>query len=223
MSNSDSFIDEVTEEVRKDRLFQLFRRYGWIAGVVIVLIVGGAAWNEYRKARDRAAAEALGDQILAAMNAPDAGARAEQLSDVTAQTPGGAAIVEFVRAGAQAEAGEVEAAVAGLNRIATDGDLPLIYRQIASFKALALQSDTLSADERRSGFEALAQPGVALRLLAEEQLALIELEQGETEAAIDRFQSILADAESTSDLQQRATQATVALGGTPELSPRQQG
>ena len=46
MSNSDSFIDEVTEEVRKDRLFQLFRRYGWIAGVVIVLIVGGAAWNE---------------------------------------------------------------------------------------------------------------------------------------------------------------------------------
>lgn len=223
MSNSDSFIDEVTEEVRKDRLFQLFRRYGWIAGVVIVLIVGGAAWNEYRKARDRAAAEALGDQILAAMNAPDASARAEQLSDVTAQTPGGAAIVEFVRAGAQAEAGEVEAAVAGLNRIATDGDLPLIYRQIASFKALALQSDTLSADERRSGFEALAQPGVALRLLAEEQLALIELEQGETEAAIDRFQSILADAESTSDLQQRATQAIVALGGTPELSPRQQG
>lgn len=223
MSNSDSFIDEVTEEVRKDRLFQLFRRYGWIAGVVIVLIVGGAAWNEYRKARDRAAAEALGDQILAAMNAPDASARAEQLSDVSAQTPGGAAIVEFVRAGAQAEAGEVEAAVAGLNRIATDGDLPLIYRQIASFKALALQSDTLSADERRSGFEALAQPGVALRLLAEEQLALIELEQGETEAAIDRFQSILADAESTSDLQQRATQAIVALGGTPELSPRQQG
>ena len=223
MSNSDSFIDEVTEEVRKDRLFQLFRRYGWIAGVVIVLIVGGAAWNEYRKARDRAAAEALGDQILAAMNAPDASARAEQLSDVSAQTPGGAAIAEFVRAGAQAEAGEVEAAVAGLNRIATDGDLPLIYRQIASFKALALQSDTLSADERRSGFEALAQPGVALRLLAEEQLALIELEQGETEAAIDRFQSILADAESTSDLQQRATQAIVALGGTPELSPRQQG
>lgn len=223
MSDSDSFIDEVTEEVRKDRLFLLFRRYGWIAGVVIVLIVGGAAWNEYRKARDRTAAEALGDQILAALNAPDASARAEHLSDVTAQTPGGAAIVEFVRAGAQAEAGEVQAAVAGLNRIATDGDLPLIYRQIASFKALALQSGTLSADERRSGFEALAQPGVALRLLAEEQLALIELEQGETEAAIDRFQSILADAEATSDLQQRATQAIVALGGTPELSPRQQG
>ena len=36
MSNPDSFIDEVTEEVRRDRLFAMFRKYGWI-GVAIVL------------------------------------------------------------------------------------------------------------------------------------------------------------------------------------------
>ena len=51
MSDSDSFIDEVTEEVRRDRLFGYFRRYGWIAAVVIVVVVGGAAWNEYQKAQ----------------------------------------------------------------------------------------------------------------------------------------------------------------------------
>ena len=56
MSETDSFIEEVTEEVRRDRLFALFRRYGWIVLVLIVLVVGGAAWNEYRKAQDRAAA-----------------------------------------------------------------------------------------------------------------------------------------------------------------------
>ena len=39
MSNPDSFIDEVTEEVRRDRLFRLFRKYGWIGGVVVALIV----------------------------------------------------------------------------------------------------------------------------------------------------------------------------------------
>lgn len=223
MSDSDSFIEEVTEEVRRDRLFLLFRRYGWIAAVVIALVVGGAAWNEYSKARDRAAAEALGDQILAALNQPEAGARATALEDVSPETPGATAIVNFVRAGAQAEAGQIDQAVAELNAISTNGDLPLIYRQIASFKALALQTETLPPADRRSGFEALAQPGVALRLLAEEQLALIDLEEGNTEAAIDRFQSILADAEATSDLQQRATQAIVALGGTPETSLRQQG
>jgi hypothetical protein len=34
LSNPDSFIDEVTE-VRRDHLFRLFRKYGWI-GVVII-------------------------------------------------------------------------------------------------------------------------------------------------------------------------------------------
>ncbi len=36
MSNNDSFIDEVNEEVRRDKLYALFRKYGWI-GVVAVL------------------------------------------------------------------------------------------------------------------------------------------------------------------------------------------
>ena len=36
MSDTDSFIDEVTEEVRKDRLYGYLRRYGWIAVLVIL-------------------------------------------------------------------------------------------------------------------------------------------------------------------------------------------
>ena len=60
MSNSDGFIEEVTEEVRKDRFYHLLRRYGWIGGVVVLLIVGGAAWSEYTKAKARAEAELKG-------------------------------------------------------------------------------------------------------------------------------------------------------------------
>ena len=37
LSNHDSFIDEVTEEVRRDRLFAAFRKYGWI-GVLLVAV-----------------------------------------------------------------------------------------------------------------------------------------------------------------------------------------
>ena len=43
MSNPDSFIEEVTEEVRRDRLFALFRKYGWIGVVLVLAIVGGAS------------------------------------------------------------------------------------------------------------------------------------------------------------------------------------
>ena len=54
MSNTDSFIEEVTEEVRNDKLFALFRKYGWIAGLAVVVMVGGTAWSEWNKSNARA-------------------------------------------------------------------------------------------------------------------------------------------------------------------------
>ena len=223
MSDTDSFIDEVTEEVRRDRLFATFRRYGWIAVVLVVIVVAGAAWNEIRKAQAREAARALGDAVLTAISQHDPADQAAALSEITADTDGGNAIVEFALAGARAQAGQVDDAVAVLDGIARNGELPEIYRQIASFKSLTLQAGTLPAADLRIGFEALAGPGSHLRLLAEEQLALVDATEGDAAAAIERFQAILLDTEATSDLQQRAAQAIVALGGEPQLPPGIQG
>ncbi|MEW9921422.1 hypothetical protein AB2B41_17575 [Marimonas sp. MJW-29] len=218
MSNTDSFIEEVNEEVRRDRLYALLRRYGWIAVLAIILIVGGAAFSEYRKAQARAEAEALGDGMLAALSANDSAARAEALETVDAPTPISAAVLRMMKAAEQADAGDTAAAVDTLNAIAVDGDVPQIYRQLAQFKAITLQGTDAPVADRRQALEAMAQPGDPFRLLATEQLALIDIEQGEAQAAIDRYQSILADAELTPDLQQRALQVIVALGGEPELS-----
>ena len=52
MSETDSFIDEVTEEVRRDKLFALFRKYGWIGIAAVLLIVGGAAWVDAEDSSD---------------------------------------------------------------------------------------------------------------------------------------------------------------------------
>ena len=223
MSDTDSFIDEVTEEVRRDQLYGYLRRYGWIAVLVILAIVGGTAFNEFRQAQARGEAQALGDALISALEQPEAADRAAALTDVGAQSPGGQSVRDFLLAAEEAAAGRVDAAVAALDRISTNGDLPEIYRQIAAFKALTLQTETLSADERRLSFEGLAQPGAPLRLLAEEQLALIDIQEGQSEAAIDRLRAILVDSELTSDLQQRAQQVIVALGGSLQEEPDQEG
>lgn len=216
MSDTDSFIDEVTEEVRRDRLFLMLKRYGWIGGLAVVLIVGGAAWREYSKAQEQAAAQALGDAMLAALEPDAAAERASALASVAAGSGAGAALAKMMQAGALAEADQAEAAVAVLDQIAADGDLPLIYRHTATFKSLGLQADVLSVDERRLRYEALAQPGAPLSLLAAEQLALLDVEAGDSAAAITRLRAIIADATVRQDLKERATQVIVALGGNPD-------
>ncbi|RLK11053.1 hypothetical protein [Ruegeria conchae] len=223
MSDVDSFIDEVTEEVRRDRMYLLLRRWGWVGVVAVVAIVGGAAFNEYRKARDTNQAEALGDAILSALSQNASDERAASLRAVDASSAGGDAVLNMLLAASQADAGSHQDAVNSLNAIATQGDLPEIYRAIASFKALLLQADTMPVADRRQQFEALAIPGAPLRLLAEEQLALIDVTEGSTQAALDRLQALRQDAEASADLQQRAAQLIIALGGVPEPVATQQG
>ncbi|TKA94194.1 hypothetical protein FAZ78_23665, partial [Cereibacter changlensis] len=85
MSNPDSFIDEVTEEVRRERMFSYLRRYGWIGIAIVLLIVGGAAYTEWNKAQTAANSQAFGDAILAALDQPDAEARHAALTAVGAE------------------------------------------------------------------------------------------------------------------------------------------
>jgi hypothetical protein len=214
VSETDSFIDEVTEEVRRDRLYRYVKRYGWIAVLAVVLLVGAAGWNEWRKAQDRAAARDLGDAILAALEAPDSAARAEALADVAAPSDGGQAVLTLLTA-AEARENDPAAAAQRLLSLADSADAPQIYRQLATLKAVTIRDGGLGTQERRQRMESLTRTGGLLRLLAAEQLALVEIEAGETGAAVARLQRIVEDAEATATLKRRARQLLVALGEEP--------
>ena len=217
VSDTDSFIEEVTEEVRRDRLFALMRRYGWIAILAVLVLVGGAAYNEWRKAQVRTAAEATGDAMIAALRENDPLKRAEALAALEPESAGTKALALMLTAGEQVESGDFDAAEQVLKSVADNSELPLIYRQVASFKRLAILGKDVPVDERRQGYEALIGPGSQLRVLAEEQMALIDIEAGDATAAVTRLQAIISDAQATPGLRQRASQLIVALGQKPEL------
>jgi len=215
VSETDSFIEEVTEEVRRDRLFKLMRKYGWIGILAVVLIVGGAAWNEWRKASARAEAEAFGDAILAAMAADDSGARAAALAGVPVAADGQSALLSLLAADEALAAGQDAAAQDALAAVASDAAAPDVFRQLAKLKLLILRGPSMDAAERDRGLAELAAPGAAFRPLAMEQQAQALADAGKTDEAIALFTQITEEAGVPSGLRQRATQMIVVLGGEP--------
>lgn len=211
MSDSDSFIEEVTEEVRRDRLFALMRRYGWIAILAVLVLVGGAAWHEWQKSRERARAEALGDAMLSAVQADDPAARVAALEDVDPDGPGSRAVIAMLAADALED--DPEAAQARLLEIADDPELASVYREVATLKAVMIPDGTLDPAARRERLDGLALGDGVMRMLADEQLAYLDIKAGDTQAAMDRLRGIRADAGATPGLRRRATQVIVALGG----------
>lgn len=210
MSDTDSFINEVSEEVRRDRLYAMLKKYGWIAILAVVLLVGGAAWTEYQRASDRAAAQATGDTLLDALGEEDAAARVAALDGISPE--GEAAAVQLlITAAAQQEAEDPAAATATLDALAARADVPAIYRDLALFKA-AMMDAADSADDRRTRLEALAAPGQPFALLAQEQLALLDLDAGDRDAAIAKLTNIIADAAVTAGLRDRVQTLMVSLG-----------
>lgn len=220
MSNTDSFIEEVNEEVRRDRLFAMLRKYGWIAVVAVLLIVGGASWNEYRKAQTRTAAQATGDALLTALDNDSSEARAEALTSATLVATEAEIVRDMLLSGALSETGETAQAAAELDRFLLENpEASALYRDLAALKSVMLNAEAASLPERRLALETLSQPGRPFSLIAGEQLALLELEEGDQEAAISRLQSIVLDAGASAGLRQRVSQLIVALGGEPETLP----
>lgn len=211
MSNPDSFIDEVAEEVRKEKLFGYLRRYGWIGVVAVLGIVGGAIWTEWSAAQDRARAQAFGDALLAGVQDDTPGT----LADVQASGAQGAVLRLLISAEALA-AEDRPAALAALDALAADAALPATYRALAALKRVSIGAADIPVEDRRAVLAPLAEPGHPFRPLALEQLALIAVETGDTAAALALLRELAEDSETTPSLRSRAQQVITALGGAAE-------
>lgn len=208
-NQSDTFIDEVTEELRRDRLYGAMRRYGWIVVLVIVAVVGFTAWREYSAAQDRAAAQAWGDAILAAEAENDPAA-------VLAVDPRGSAgrqaLTGLLAAGAQTDPDARAQALQGV----ADAQPDSVLGELAQLKLVMAQGAQMDAAERDAILTRLSRAGAPFELLALEQKAVALIGAGRPKDAITLIRQIQDKDGLTEALRRRLSEMMIALGETPE-------
>lgn len=211
-NQNDSFIDEVTDELRRDRLYAGFRRYGWIGILVILLVVGGAAWREYTIAQETAKAQEFGDAVLAAAGDADAASALATLADSSADA-GRAAVAGLLAAGAQAEAGASAEASRRLEAVADGlGDQDAVVRDLARFKRVLAEGAAMDPAERDAVLAELARPGAPFELLALEQQAIALVGAGRAEDAATLIAQIQQKDGVSESLRRRLSEMMIALG-----------
>ena len=68
MSLNDSFIKEVSKEVRRDKLFKYLKKYSWIGIIAILIIVFIVAYNEWKKNYEKINYQLNGDELTLVLN-----------------------------------------------------------------------------------------------------------------------------------------------------------
>jgi hypothetical protein len=157
---------EVDDEVRREELAQLWKRYGnYVFAAVCLVIAGVAAWVAYNRWQD-SKASAAGAAYDAAARLVEEGKQGEAeaaFAKVAAEgTPGYQALAQL-RVANETAGRDAAAAVADYDRIAGAMAGRPLFSELASVRAAALLVDTAKYDEMSHRLEPLTacQPAAA--------------------------------------------------------------
>ncbi|MEL6436907.1 MAG: tetratricopeptide repeat protein [Pseudomonadota bacterium] len=207
MSN-DSFIREVDEELRSEKLKSAWDRYGpIIIGTAITIAVGTAAytgWQSYTNGR----ANASGDRFLEALTLAQEGqsdAALTALGQLEQDGFGQYAVLARMRAaGERHNAGDTEQAIADFDTIAADNSVPVALRDVARVRAGYLLVDAGTYDDVAQRVEPLTSTENPFRHSAREALGMAAWKAERADDAKRLFDTMLEDPETPQAMRGRA-------------------
>jgi hypothetical protein len=216
---SDIF-QEVDEEVRREQLKKLWDRYGTYAIAAAVLLVAGiAAWRGYAWWEEQKAAE-TGAAFEVASSLAEAGKRGEAeaaFAKIAADGTSGYRQLARLCEAAELAQTEPKAAIAAYDRIAADGSVGPILRDLAALRAGALLIDAGAFDGARQQLEPLAAEDRTFRHTAREFLVLAAWRAGDAAAAKRWSDMMMTDTQTPAATRSRV-EMLMALGETGSKS-----
>ena len=207
---SDLIFQEVDEDLRRERVNALWRAYGKyviaLAVGIVIIVAGRQLWDGYREQVEGERSAAFEAGLRAAAETPDAAVTLWR--DALPGLKGGyATLARFQLAAAELKAGDIDAAIASYDAIAADSGAEESLRAYARLlAAMVVAGDKQDLPAARGRFATLAVEGRTWYYTALEQLALIDLQEGDTAAALERFETLAANPETPGSLRTRASQ-----------------
>ncbi|MEM8878077.1 MAG: tetratricopeptide repeat protein [Pseudomonadota bacterium] len=209
------FFREVDEELRRDQMKQLWDRYGlWLIIAALVITLGTAGfrgWQWYSERQAQQAGQVFYDAVLHAREDPAAALL--PLQNLASGRTGYSDLARLRLGGAQAESGDIDAALATFETLAEDRGADELLRDIARIRAGYLMIDRSDLAAMQASIEDLARDGEPFRHSAREILGLTAFRTGEYSQAAGYFDTLMADPALPADLRRRGDTLQALLAG----------
>lgn len=214
--NSDVFLREVDDELRRDELMSFWRRYGlWLVGGIMLALLALAGllyWQHHR----RSVAEQTGvtfDAALDALGAQQTSQAAPLLAEVAESNADGyRAMARFTQGDVLLQNNNYAAAAAKFGEIARDQSLPATFRDLALIRQTSAEFDKLPPQAVVDRLRGLAVAGNPYFGSAGELVAIAYMRLNRREEAGRLFAAIARDSGVPASLRQRAIQMAGVLG-----------
>lgn len=199
---------EVEDDLRKERVSKLWKRFGpYVLLAAVLIVLATAAWRGWIWWREREAA-ATGDRFVAALNLASDGKHDDALkalNDLASNGTGGYPVLAKLRAAAElASAGKSDEAVKAFDALAADNSTPPLLKSLARLRASLLLVDTSDLAAMKTRLGDLAATGGPWRNAAREILGLTAWRTGDVDAARGYFNDIASDPTASEATKSRA-------------------
>jgi hypothetical protein len=213
---SETFLREVDENLRRDRMRDFGKRYGnWlIAAVILFLAASGGSiwWEQHQVKRSEGQVEQLA-QIYRDVGTGNVSKAPEQLDELAkSDSKAVRASALFTRAALALQQNDHKLAIAKYREIAGDGGFPQPYRDAALIRQTAIEFDQIKPEDVISRLQPFAKPGNPWFGTAGEMTALAMIKQGKREEAGSLFAAIAKDKSVPDTIRGRSVQIAGTLG-----------
>jgi len=220
-NDTDSFVTEVDESLRQDRMLSFAKRYGpMLIGAFLVVLAGVAGWQWWQRhqvseARDHAAEYAAAQNLAREGNLDQAKTEFQRL---TGEGPEVYRVMARMEHAAVLEVqGDLEGALTEFDQAAEEAKDP-VMKETAQLRAAYIVADTQDFAALQRRLSPLLDSDSRLSYLARELLAIEAWENGQTTLARDQLENLTLAFDAPEAVRQRAQVALAVIGPAPASS-----